>query len=76
MRFNSEILIILIITHLLRTKILIHSKIYSVYLSQILLYNCGNRFLLLSFISMLHIALKELKLDIIITGLPVKLNLN
>ena len=76
MRFVSEILIILILTHLLRTEILIHLKIYSVYLTQILLYNCGYRFLLLSLINMLHIALKELKLDSIITGLPVKLNFN
>ena len=44
MRLGSEILIILILTHLLRTKILIHLKIYSVYLTQILLYNCGYSF--------------------------------
>ena len=48
----------------------------SVYLTQILLYNFGYRILLLSFINMLHIALKELKLESIITGLRVKLNLN
>ena len=41
-RFRN--LIILPLTHLLRTKILIHLKIYSVYLNQILLYNCGYRF--------------------------------
>ena len=39
-------------------------------------HNCGYRFLLLSLINMLHIALKQLKLDSIITGLPVKLNFN
>ena len=48
-------------------------KICSVYLTQILLYNYGYRFLLLSLINMLHIALKELKLESIITGLPVSL---
>ena len=35
LRFDSEVLIILILTHLLRTKILIYLKIYSVYLTKI-----------------------------------------
>ena len=55
---------------------MIYLKICSVYLTQILLYNCGYRLLLLSLINMLNITLKELKLESIITGLPVKLKLN